>query len=159
MTKLYQGQRERCDLKKLSYSLWHKIKHKEAWNLHEENQEVKLVDRTLSEANEDEVKRIIGVALLCSQTSPGLRPSMSRVVSMLSGDIEVPPVTSKPGYLTDWKFRDVTTFMSNTESSTSRTDVSQGNPSNVTSRAITDPSYSPIIDSKPILQEIIGDGR
>ncbi|CAA2993008.1 probable LRR receptor-like serine threonine-kinase At1g56140 [Olea europaea subsp. europaea] len=130
-----------------------------AWNLHEENQEVKLVDRTLSEANEDEVKRIIGVALLCSQTSPGLRPSMSRVVSMLSGDIEVPPVTSKPGYLTDWKFRDVTTFMSNTESSTSRTDGSQGNPSNVTSRAITDPSYSPIIDSKPILQEIIGDGR
>ncbi|XP_022851209.1 probable LRR receptor-like serine/threonine-protein kinase At1g56140 isoform X3 [Olea europaea var. sylvestris] len=130
-----------------------------AWNLHETNQEMELVDRTLSEVNEDEVKRIIGIALMCSQTSPGLRPSMSRVVSMLSGDIEVPPVTSKPGYLTDWKFRDATTFMSNTESSTSRSDISQCNPSNVTSRATTNPSYSPITDSKPILQEIIGDGR
>ncbi|CAI9772831.1 unnamed protein product [Fraxinus pennsylvanica] len=129
-----------------------------AWNLHETNQEMELIDRTLSEVNEDEVKRIIGVALLCSQTSPGLRPSMSRVVSMLFGDIEVPPVTSKPGYLTDWKFNDATTSMSNMDSSTSRTDISQGNPSNIKSTATTDPSYSPISDSKPILHEIIGEG-
>ena len=33
---------------------------------------------------------------------------MSRVVAMLSGDAEVNTVTSKPGYLTDWKFDDVT---------------------------------------------------
>ncbi|CAI9772834.1 unnamed protein product [Fraxinus pennsylvanica] len=127
-----------------------------AWNLQETNQEMELLDRTLFEVNEDEVKRIIGVALLCSQTSPGLRPSMSRVVSMLSGDIEVPPITSKPGYLTDWTFNDATTFMLNMDSSTSRTDISQGNPSNITSVATTDPSYSPISDSKPILHEIIG---
>ncbi|KAL2455628.1 putative LRR receptor-like serine/threonine-protein kinase [Forsythia ovata] len=130
-----------------------------AWNLHETNQELELVDRTLSSVNDDEVKRIIGVALLCSQTSPGLRPSMSRVVSMLSGDIEVPPVTSKPGYLTDWKFSDATTFMSNTDSSTSRTDNSRGNSTNITSREIG-PSYSPPIPaSNPILHEIIGEGR
>ncbi|KAL2473240.1 putative LRR receptor-like serine/threonine-protein kinase [Forsythia ovata] len=130
-----------------------------AWNLHETNQELELVDKTLSSVNDDEVKRIIGVALLCSQTSPGLRPSMSRVVSMLSGDIEVPPVTSKPGYLTDWKFSDATTFMSNTDSSTSRTDNSRGNSTNITSREIG-PSYSPPIPaSKPILHEIIGEGR
>ncbi|XP_022893704.1 probable LRR receptor-like serine/threonine-protein kinase At1g56140 [Olea europaea var. sylvestris] len=129
-----------------------------AWNLQEINQEMELLDRTLSEVKEDEVKRIIGVALLCSQTSPNLRPSMSRVVSMLSGDIEVPPVTSKPGYLTDWKFRDATTFMSNTDSSTSRTDISHDNSSNIGSRA-TDPAYSPILDSKPILHEIIGEAR
>lgn len=130
----------------------------QAWNLHETNQEMELLDRTLSEVKEDEVKRIIGVALLCSQTSPNLRPSMSRVVSMLSGDIEVPPVTSKPGYLTDWKYRDATTFMSNTDSSTSRTDFSHDNSSKIGSRA-TNPSYSPILDSKPILHEIIGEGR
>ncbi|CAA2964542.1 probable LRR receptor-like serine threonine-kinase At1g56140 [Olea europaea subsp. europaea] len=129
-----------------------------AWNLHETNQEMALLDRTLSEVKEDEVKRIIGVALLCSQTSPNLRPSMSRVVSMLSGDIEVPPVSSKPGYLTDWKFRDATTFMSNMDSSTSRTDFSHDNLSKIGSRA-TNPSYSPILDSKPILHEIIAEGR
>ena len=31
---------------------------------------------------------------------------MSRVVAMLLGDIEVSTVTSKPGYLTDWKSDD-----------------------------------------------------
>nr|POE95015.1 putative lrr receptor-like serine/threonine-protein kinase [Quercus suber] len=29
---------------------------------------------------------------------------MSRLVAMLLGDIEVSTVTSKPGYLSDWKF-------------------------------------------------------
>ncbi|CAL8148924.1 unnamed protein product [Prunus armeniaca] len=38
-----------------------------------------------------------------------MRPSMSRVVAMLSGDIEVSTVMSKPSYLTDWDFKDVTT--------------------------------------------------
>ena len=55
---------------------------------------------------------MIGVALLCTQTSPTLRPPMSRVVAMLSGDIEVSRVTTKPGYLMDWKFNDVSSFMS-----------------------------------------------
>ncbi|KAK1367266.1 putative LRR receptor-like serine/threonine-protein kinase [Heracleum sosnowskyi] len=39
--------------------------------------------------NGDEVKRLIDVALLCTQTSPNLRPPMSRVVAMLSGDTEL----------------------------------------------------------------------
>lgn len=54
----------------------------------------------------------INIGLLCTQTSPLLRPSMSRVVGMLSGDIEVATVTSKPGYLTDWKFDDVSSVTS-----------------------------------------------
>ncbi|KAL4611392.1 hypothetical protein ACB092_08G120000 [Castanea dentata] len=81
------------------------------WQLHENNREVDLVDFTLSEFNEDEVKRLIGVSLLCTQASPTLRPSMSRVVAMLLGDTEVSTVTSRPGYLTDWKFEDVTSVM------------------------------------------------
>ncbi|XP_059441108.1 probable LRR receptor-like serine/threonine-protein kinase At1g56140 isoform X2 [Corylus avellana] len=83
-----------------------------AWHLHENNCEVDLMDSTLSKFNEEEVKRMIGVSLLCTQASPTLRPSMSRVVTMLSGDIEVSSVTSRPGYLTDWKFDDETSFMS-----------------------------------------------
>jgi hypothetical protein len=36
---------------------------------------------------------------------------MSRVVAMLSGDMEVSVVTARPGYLTDWKFNDVSSIM------------------------------------------------
>ena len=76
--------------------------------MHENNREVDLVDSKLSEFNEEEVKRLIGVSLLCTQASPTLQPSMSRVVAMLSGDIEVSAVTSRPGYLIDWKYDDIT---------------------------------------------------
>ncbi|ESQ29849.1 hypothetical protein EUTSA_v10012222mg, partial [Eutrema salsugineum] len=79
-----------------------------AWNLHEKNREVELVDDELSEFNMEEVKRMIGVALLCIQTSYALRPPMSRVVAMLSGDIEISDVTSKPEYLDHWGFDDTT---------------------------------------------------
>ena len=82
----------------------------QAWQLHENNCEIDLVDAKLSEFNEEEVKRVMGVSFLCTQTSPTLRPSMSRVVAMLLGDIEVSTVTSKPGYLTDWKFDDTTSL-------------------------------------------------
>jgi len=56
----------------------------------------------------EEVKRMIGIALLCTQSSYALRPPMSRVVAMLSGDAEVNDATSKPGYLTDCTFDDTT---------------------------------------------------
>ncbi|KAJ4909594.1 putative LRR receptor-like serine/threonine-protein kinase [Raphanus sativus] len=77
------------------------------WNLHEKGREVELIDDRLSEFNVKEVKRVIGVALLCTQASHSLRPPMSRVVAMLSGDVEVSEVTSKPGYLTDWRIDDI----------------------------------------------------
>jgi hypothetical protein len=76
--------------------------------LHENERAIELVDSKLSTYSEEQVKIVIGVGLLCSQASPTLRPSMSRVVAMLSGDAEVNTVTSRPGYLTDWKFDDVT---------------------------------------------------
>ncbi|VVA94792.1 unnamed protein product [Arabis nemorensis] len=80
-----------------------------AWNLHEKNRVVELIDNDLSKFNMEEVKRVIGIALLCTQSSHTLRPPMSRVVAMLSGDVEVNDVTSKPGYITDWRFDDITT--------------------------------------------------
>ncbi|KAM0038027.1 putative non-specific serine/threonine protein kinase [Helianthus debilis subsp. tardiflorus] len=59
-----------------------------AWKLHEPNTEIELVDEELSNFDENEVKRVTRIALLCTQTSPMQRPPMSRVVAMLSGDIE-----------------------------------------------------------------------
>uniref|UniRef100_A0A7N2LKB9 non-specific serine/threonine protein kinase n=1 Tax=Quercus lobata TaxID=97700 RepID=A0A7N2LKB9_QUELO len=101
--------------------------------LHENNREVDLADSKLSEFNEEEVKRLIGVSLLCTQASLTLRPSMSRVVAMLSGDIEVSTVTSRPRYLTDWKYDDIT---------------------NVTSEGATDTSY---FNSSSASKSIVGD--
>ncbi|CAA7406847.1 unnamed protein product [Spirodela intermedia] len=57
----------------------------------------------------EEVLAVIGVALLCTQTAPSLQPPMSRVVAMLTGDVEVGKVWSKPGYLADWQFSDLNT--------------------------------------------------
>lgn len=135
----------------------------QAWNLHENDKEIELVDPTLQEYDADEVTRIIGVALLCTQAAPGLRPTMSRVVAMLSGDIEVASVTTRPGYLTDWKFSDATTFVTFTDSSTSNAGDSNVGSTPATTTATTtmtaDAAYSPVGDSKPMLHEIVGEGR
>ncbi|KAM3302728.1 hypothetical protein P3S67_017230 [Capsicum chacoense] len=106
-----------------------------AWQLRENKHETELVDANLSEFDVDEVKKVIMIALLCTQTSPGLRPSMSRVIAMLTGDAEVAAVTSRPGYLTDWKFKDTTSFM--TDHSSQMHNSSEG-----TSTAATT-NYSP----------------
>ncbi|KAL9298135.1 hypothetical protein ACSQ67_024031 [Phaseolus vulgaris] len=115
-----------------------------AWELHESNCISDLVDPRLIEFDEEEVKRIVGIVLLCSQASPILRPSMSRVVAMLSGDMEVSSVTTKPGYLTDWNFEDVSSFITNITSY-------ENSPSSAT---ILDGLHqSPISASKPILDK------
>ncbi|GLU14118.1 hypothetical protein SLE2022_307060 [Rubroshorea leprosula] len=80
----------------------------QAWTLYESNQCLGLVDPTLVEFDENEALRMIRVGLLCTQASPMMRPPMSRVIAMLAGDIEVSPVASKPSYLTDWDFEDIT---------------------------------------------------
>ncbi|XP_020227245.1 probable LRR receptor-like serine/threonine-protein kinase At1g56140 [Cajanus cajan] len=129
-----------------------------AWQLHENNQIIDLVDPRLSEFNEEEVKRVVGIALLCTQTSPTLRPSMSRVVAMLSGDIEVSTVTTRPGYLTDWKFEDVSSSLI-TDFAMKGSDTSYQNSSGSTSMMGGSDLYSPINVSKPIHNETLSQGR
>ncbi|KAI9160944.1 hypothetical protein LWI28_012972 [Acer negundo] len=128
-----------------------------AWHLHENNQEVELVDSRLQEFNEEEVKRMIGVALLCTQTLPSLRPPMSRVVAMLCGDIEVSTVTTKPGYLTDWKYDDTTTtgsFMSSTDKANIGTDINNYTSSTTTSMVVVaETQHSAETDTEPILYD------
>ncbi|XP_058219690.1 probable LRR receptor-like serine/threonine-protein kinase At1g56140 isoform X1 [Rhododendron vialii] len=128
-----------------------------AWHLHKSNHEVELVDANLSEFNEEEVKRVIGVALLCTQTSPQLRPSMSRAVAMLSGDIEVSSVISPPGYMTDWKLDEATGFIT-TDTPASKDEYSHYSSSTNTS-TVTDPDLTPINATRPMLQETIEECR
>ncbi|KAH7859789.1 hypothetical protein Vadar_005486 [Vaccinium darrowii] len=128
-----------------------------AWHLHKSHREVELVDEDLPEFNEEEVKRVIGVALLCTQTSPQLRPSMSLAVKMLIGDIEVSPVISQPVYMTEWKLDEATGFIT-TDTPASKDKYSNYSSSTNTSM-VTDPDLAPINATGPMLQETIEEGR
>ncbi|KAI6691654.1 hypothetical protein NL676_028482 [Syzygium grande] len=127
-----------------------------AWNLHETNRVVELVDSRLSEFNEEEARRMVAMALLCTQTSPALRPPMSRVVAMLSVDIELPTVSTRPCYLADWKYSDTTSF-SNTTADKS-TDKSPFN-SPFTAGTVGATTLSPEIATTPMPDEIIEEDR
>ncbi|XP_028752440.1 probable LRR receptor-like serine/threonine-protein kinase At1g56140 [Neltuma alba] len=129
------------------------------WQLHENNCIIGLVDPRLSkDFNEEEVKRNVGISLLCTQASPSLRLAMSCVKATLSRDIEVSTVTAKPGYLTDWKFDDVSNFMTGRATKGSTSGTSQYN-SSPTSSTVSGPTKSPGDASKPILHRIFGKGR
>ncbi|CAN6683884.1 unnamed protein product [Malus baccata var. baccata] len=142
------------------------------WTLHENDQTLGLVDPRLTEFDETEATRLIRAALLCTQGSPMVRPSMSRVVAMLSGDIDIGTVMSKPSYLTDYNFKDVTTF------STGRFLVEDDTPSTASKHSNVhlnyqpegsnasgantpgvDPTPSPVNVTQPLLASIIEEGR
>ncbi|XP_023757152.1 probable LRR receptor-like serine/threonine-protein kinase At1g56140 isoform X1 [Lactuca sativa] len=128
-----------------------------AWNLHEANRELELVDEELSEFDKNEVKRVIKVALLCTQTSPTYRPSMSRVVAMISGDIEASGEITRPEYLTGFSFNDTTTFKSAVPASST---TSGGDGMASTSNSTASPSLlSPLDIYRPMLYNIKGEGR
>ncbi|XP_050147220.1 probable LRR receptor-like serine/threonine-protein kinase At1g56130 isoform X3 [Malus sylvestris] len=142
------------------------------WTLHENDQTLGLVDPRLTEFDETEATRLIRAALLCTQGSPMARPSMSRVVAMLSGDIDTGTVMSKPSYLTDYNFKDVTTFSTGKFLVEDDTPSTASKDSNVrlnyqpggsnASGADTpwiDPAPSPVNVTQSLLAGIRGEGR
>ncbi|XP_021636368.2 probable LRR receptor-like serine/threonine-protein kinase At1g56140 isoform X3 [Hevea brasiliensis] len=132
-----------------------------AWTLYENNQSLALVDPSLMGFDEDEALRVIGVALLCTQASPITRPTMSRVVAMLAGDIEVSPVTAKPSYLSDWDLKDInsdTKTYTESEISSNKTHESHYNkPINL--NLGVDPAHSPLNITEPRVSDLVGEGR
>ena len=131
----------------------------QAWALHENNRSLDLIDPRLIEFNENEAIRVVGVAFLCTQASPMLRPTMSRVVAMLAGDIEVSTITSKPSYLTDWDFNDTTSgFLSEDTQTSFTSNESPSNPKSCASnKSASNPTPSPVNISGPMLHGIVGD--
>lgn len=97
---------------------------------------MELVDKRLKDFSKDEVKRVISIAFLCTQTSPAQRPIMSRVLAMLCGDVEVGTIPSKPTYLADWGVDD-SSFMTSEASEYSKTGYSST--SNYTSQGLNTP--------------------
>ncbi|RVX04695.1 putative LRR receptor-like serine/threonine-protein kinase [Vitis vinifera] len=72
---------------------------------------------------------------------------------MLAGDIEVGIVTAKPSYLTDWDFKDITNSFLNEDSQASVASKSRKQDNTA------DQMPSPVSPTKPMLHEIIGEGR
>ncbi|TVU15741.1 hypothetical protein EJB05_39279, partial [Eragrostis curvula] len=116
-----------------------------AWQLYEEKHPLDMVDPKLAEFNGDEVLRAIHVALLCTQGSPHQRPSMSRAVSMLTGDVEVWEVVNKPSYITEWQIKggNTSSFMS----------------SDVSGQSSAAPRTASAQTSSPFLSSVIDEGR
>ncbi|XP_062161777.1 probable LRR receptor-like serine/threonine-protein kinase RFK1 isoform X2 [Alnus glutinosa] len=68
---------------------------------------MKLIDERLgSEVNQKEAEIMVKVALLCTNASSSLRPTMSEVVGMLEGRMTVPEVIPEPStYREDLRFK------------------------------------------------------
>ncbi|XP_074293308.1 putative LRR receptor-like serine/threonine-protein kinase At1g53430 [Silene latifolia] len=67
-----------------------------AYVLHENGTLLELVDPTLGQSySEEEALRLLNLALLCTNPSPSLRPSVSSVVCMIDGKIPVQASTVK----------------------------------------------------------------
>ncbi|KAL6296545.1 hypothetical protein ACE6H2_004687 [Prunus campanulata] len=88
---------------------------------------------------------------------------VSRVVAILSGDIEASTVMSKPSYLADWDFKDVTTssFLVGDDTSSTVSNVllnHQPEGSTTGSSPGIDPAPSPANVTGSMLTGIIGEG-
>ncbi|KAL3503710.1 hypothetical protein ACH5RR_038159 [Cinchona calisaya] len=74
------------------------------WELYERRELVGLVDTELNgNFDAEQACRFLKIGLLCTQDSPKLRPSMSTVVKMLTGEIDIDDNSiTKPGLISDF---------------------------------------------------------
>lgn len=92
--------RDRCQPDEEQYLL------QRAWNSYENGEPselIHLVSESLrKDINVEEACKFFKVALLCTQGIPKFRPSMSTVIQMLQGDVDITEVeVSKPGLLSE----------------------------------------------------------
>lgn len=74
------------------------------WDLYERNELVELVDAAMNgDFDAEEACKYLKIGLLCTQDNPKLRPLMSTVVKMLSGELEIDEgKITKPGLISDF---------------------------------------------------------
>ncbi|XP_020103075.1 probable LRR receptor-like serine/threonine-protein kinase At1g56130 isoform X2 [Ananas comosus] len=132
-----------------------------AWHLYENKCALEMVDPRLTSFKEEEAARVIGVALLCTQASPLQRPPMSRVVAMLAGDVEVSKVTTKPGYLTEYQFKDASSSYFSESSSGPSAQQLSSNQVSVLSGSSTGAhtTVETPLPSQSLMGSIISEGR
>lgn len=100
----------------------------QAWKLHERNMHMELIDQTLDPSEYDamEVKKVMELALLCTQSQPSARPTMSEVVVMLLTDPQMERKTPvRTSFLdAERRFNSDTSTSTGTASSTSNATAS-----------------------------------
>ncbi|CAH1419835.1 unnamed protein product [Lactuca virosa] len=74
------------------------------WDLYERNELIELIDAELNgDFDVEEACKYLKIGLLCTQDNPKLRPVMSTVVKMLSGEMEIDEgKITKPGLISDF---------------------------------------------------------
>ena len=84
----------------------------QACHLQQRGNLVDLVDPKLGSGfNKEEVERVVKVAVLCTNASPSLRPTMSEAVSMLEGHMSIPVVIPEANsYAEDLRFKAMREF-------------------------------------------------
>eukprot|EP01018_Ginkgo_biloba_P034026 Gb_11949 [translate_table: standard] len=71
-----------------------------AWNEYESDQVLGIIDTKLEGMYpQEQVLRVITIALLCTQGTAVLRPSMSQVMSMLTSDSEIVVRPTRPAFI------------------------------------------------------------
>ncbi|CAL1373196.1 unnamed protein product [Linum trigynum] len=109
------------------------------WQLYERKELIALVDTALDgDFDAEEASKYMKIGLLCTQDAPKLRPSMSTVVKMLTGEKEVDDgMISKPGLISD--FMDLKVRAQPPPKMRQHQSIATGKPS----EAKTSPSSSP----------------
>ncbi|TKY47328.1 Cysteine-rich receptor protein kinase 3 [Spatholobus suberectus] len=97
-----------------------------AWKLYEEDMHLELVDKTLDPDDYDaeEVKKIIEIALLCTQASAAARPTMSEVVVLLKSKNSLGNMRPSMPVFVESNFRTRADTSTSTGSSTSNATAS-----------------------------------
>lgn len=89
----------------------------QASHLQENRNIEELVDERLgSQVNKEEVERTVKVALLCTNATPSVRPTMSEAVQMIEGNMPIPNTASEGS---DVRFRAMKDFQQGRPSQTS----------------------------------------
>ncbi|KAK4857396.1 hypothetical protein QYF36_000002 [Acer negundo] len=80
-----------------------------ACHLQQNGKLMEMVDVKLgSEFDAEEAERMLKVSLLCTNSSPSLRPTMSKVVGMLEGTTKIPDIIPQPAnYSQDIRFKTI----------------------------------------------------
>ncbi|KAK7387336.1 hypothetical protein VNO78_28061 [Psophocarpus tetragonolobus] len=97
-----------------------------AWKLYEQDMHLELVDKTLDpdDYEAEEVKKIMEIALLCTQASASSRPTMSEVVALLKNKNSMGQIKPSMPVFVESNFRTRADTSTSTASSTSNATAS-----------------------------------
>ncbi|KAJ0251592.1 putative cysteine-rich receptor-like protein kinase 43 [Hirschfeldia incana] len=75
----------------------------QVWKCYASDKMEEMIDKDMEEeTDKTEVKRVMQIGLLCTQESPQLRPTMSKVIEMINSTDHVLPTPTKPPFLHDY---------------------------------------------------------